>query len=44
MTLREAWTRFVAAEDYETHMAAINRQVLPIARPHKADRPLRRVR
>ncbi len=23
MTLREAWTRFVAAEDYETHMAAI---------------------
>jgi len=23
MTLREAWTRFIAAEDYETHMAAI---------------------
>ena len=23
MTLREAWTRFVAAEDYERHMAAI---------------------
>ncbi len=23
MTLREAWTRFVAAEDYEAHMAAI---------------------
>jgi SAM-dependent methyltransferase len=23
MTLREAWTRFVAAEDYETHMAAV---------------------
>ena len=23
MTLREAWTRFVAAEDYDAHMAAI---------------------
>lgn len=23
MTLREAWSRFVAADDYETHMAAI---------------------
>jgi hypothetical protein len=45
MTLREAWTRFVAAEDYETHMAAIgqaqaNASLVAELVPPRRPRPL----